>query len=196
MVLQLWGSFTSLFVTLLDSCTYMHKGQGKGGKSVFSPPPPKVWKFFPPCLEVFPPLLFSPPISIFWPFFLILPPLLEYWKKFSPPPPKAAEIFSKFSHFFKFFHKNSIFLRLPPQKKLKKFSPRKNFPPQFTVSKWFSYPHLWFHQEGFSSPLKNFNNFSPGENLSPPIRPPTCACMKQTVLDSEFFNEQVCPSTP
>ena len=118
-----------------------------------------------------------PPISIFWPFFLILPPLLEYWKKFSPPPPKAAEIFSKFSHFFKFFHKNSIFLRLPPKKKLKKFSPRKNFPPQFTVSKWFSYPHLWFHQEGFSSPLKNFNNFSPGENLSPPIRPPTCACM-------------------
>ena len=151
--------------------TYMHKGQGNGGKSVFSPPPPKVWKFFPPCLEVFPPLLFSPPISIFWPFFLILPPLLEYWKKFSPPPPKAAEIFSKFSHFFKFFHKNSIFLRLPPQKKLKKFSPRKNFPPQFTVSKWFSYPHLWFHQEGFSSPLKNFNNFSPGENLSPPFGP-------------------------
>ena len=150
----------------------MHKGQGKGGKSVFSPPPPKVWKFFPPCLEVFPPLLFSPPISIFWPFFLILPPLLEYWKKFSPPPSKAAEIFSKFSHFFKFFHKNSIFLRLPPQKKLKKFSPRKNFPPQFTVSKWFSYPHLWFHQEGFSSPLKNFNNFSPGENLSPPHSAP------------------------
>ena len=94
----------------------------------------------------------------------VFPPFAEGGRNF-------FKIFSKFSHFFKFFHKNSIFLRLPPQKKLKKFSPRKNFPPQFTVSKWFSYPHLWFHQEGFSSPLKNFNNFSPGENLSPPFGP-------------------------
>ena len=146
----------------------MHKGQGKGGKSVFSPPPPKVWKFFPPCLEVFPPLLFSPPISIFWPFFLILPPLLEYWKKFSPLRRRRPKFFRNFFKIFPFFQIFSQKFNFPPPKKLKKFSPRKNFPPQFTVSKWFSYPHLLFHQEGFSSPLKNFNNFSPGENLSPP----------------------------
>ena len=158
------------------SCGHIIHAQGsrKGGKSVFSPPPPKVWKFFPPCLEVFPPLLFSPLFQFFDHFSLYYPPFWNIEKSF---PPSAEgdrnffEIFSKFSHFFKFFHKNSIFLRLPPQKKLKKFSPRKNFPPQFTVSKWFSYPHLWFHQEGFSSPLKNFNNFSPGENLSPPFGP-------------------------
>ena len=161
------------------------QGSRKGGEKCVFPPSSKSLEIFPPLFGGLSPPLIFPPYFNFLTIFPYITPPFGILKKVFPPSAEGGRNFFKIFPFFQIFSQKFNFPKASPQKKLKKFSPRKNFPPQFTVSKWFSYPHLWFHQEGFSSPLKNFNNFSPGENLSPPIRPPTCACIPH--LTSDFL---------
>ena len=64
---QLTGS-----TTISWSKSYMHKGQGKGGKSEFSPPQKISGKFVPPSQGSFPPSFFLPP---FWILGIFSPPV-------------------------------------------------------------------------------------------------------------------------
>ena len=92
----------------------MHKGQGKGGKSEFSPPQKNSGKFVPPSQGSFPPLFFSPHFE-FWAYF---PPQFEFWHQ--NPQGKHQNSLKRGGEKFS-----------SPLKILEKFSPGENFPPQF-----------------------------------------------------------------
>ena len=94
--------------------SYMHKGQGKGGKSEFSPPQKNSGKFVPPSQESFPPSFFLPP---FWILGIFSPPV---WVLASKSTRKTLKFTKKRGGKFS-----------SPLKILEKFSPGENFPPQF-----------------------------------------------------------------
>ena len=138
---------------------YMHKGQGKGGKSVFSPPPPKVWKFFPPCLEVFPPLLFSPLFQFFDHFSLYYPPFWNIEKSFPPlrrRQPKFFRNFFKIFPFFQIFSQKFNFPKASPPKKVKKIFPKEKFSPPIYSFEVIFLPPFMISSGGFFLPPEKF----------------------------------------
>ena len=109
----------------------MHKGQGKGGKSEFSPTQKISGKFVPPSQGSVPPSFFLPP---FWILGIFSPPV---WVLASKSTRKTS----------KFTKKRGGKIFLPPKNSWKIF---------------------------------------PRGKLSPPIRPPTCACMNKRDKNSSF----------
>ena len=133
----------------------MHKGQGKGGKSVFSPPPPKVWKFFPPCLEVFPPSYFPPYFNFLTIFPYITPPF-GILKKVFPPSAEGSRNFFKIFPFFQIFSQKFNFPKASPPKKVKKIFPKEKFSPPIYSFEVIFLPPFMISSGGFFLPPEKF----------------------------------------
>ena len=115
----------------------MHKGQGKGGKSEVSPPPPQKnsGKFVPPSQESVPPLFFSPHFE-FWAYF---PPQFEFWHQ--NPQGKHQNSLKRGGEKFS-----------SPLKILEKFSPGENCPPPHSTTYLCMYwTGLYTIAQGFTS---------------------------------------------